>query len=569
MNFLSIMPEFIPPISKNFHGSMGEKIVYEAFQTLPSECTIFHSFAWTDEDHKSFRKQGEADFLIYDPNRGILVIEVKSGEISVENEEWFQTGLDGHRRLMHKNPYLQAEESKFYILKQILERRLPRGEKCPINTCLFFPQLNFQRANLPSYLKRDFILDNSNLPNINKGIDRVFQFYNSENQISLSASSKQNIKKWLNPYFKLVPVQKWDIEVREQLFLRLTKEQSILLDFLEEQDTAVIGGGAGTGKTILATEHARRLASETNKVLFLVYNSLLKKNISEEHFKQEKNIDTQSFFGLVAIYKGESGDRKENVINFISDLKSKVIELPYKHIIIDEGQDFEEEWLSALESTTTGKFFVYYDKSQMIQKEISEIPSWLRDAECKLVLRNNCRNTKQIATTANAFIRIENLKFKTEIEGREPIWIECQDELDFLTHTTSIIKEKLSKENIEPEQIVIATTIGMESSYLNQLSTIHNVAISKERIKKQIQKTTIRKFKGLEADILLLVDVDFSELNSEAWRKLLYTGCSRAKHELYILSKKITTMTIQDKEYSAKEARKHIAKMFKLNHINS
>ena len=139
------------------------------------------------------------------------------------------------------------------------------------------------------------------MPNINKGIDRVFQFYNSENQISLSENSKQNIKKWLNPYFKLVPVQKWDIEVREELFLRLTKEQSILLDFLEEQDRAVIGGGAGTGKTILAAEHARRLSGEANKVLFLVYNSLLRKNISEEHFKMEKNIDVQSFFSLVAV----------------------------------------------------------------------------------------------------------------------------------------------------------------------------------------------------------------------------------------------------------------------------
>ncbi len=32
------MPEFIPPIAKDFHGSMGEKIVYEAFQTLPDHC---------------------------------------------------------------------------------------------------------------------------------------------------------------------------------------------------------------------------------------------------------------------------------------------------------------------------------------------------------------------------------------------------------------------------------------------------------------------------------------------------------------------------------------------------
>ena len=64
------------------------------------------------------------------------------------------------------------------------------------------------------------------------------------------------------PLFSFSVCSKWDIEVREEQFIRLTREQSILLDFLEEQDRAVIGGGAGTGKTILAVEHARRLATE-------------------------------------------------------------------------------------------------------------------------------------------------------------------------------------------------------------------------------------------------------------------------------------------------------------------
>ena len=561
------MPEFIPPLPKDFHGSMGEKIVYDAFRTLPDHYMVFHSFAWTEEENKSFHKQGEADFLIYDPSRGLLVIEVKSGEITIENEEWFQTGFDGRRRLMHKNPYFQAEESKFYILKQILERRLPRGEKCPINTCLFFPQLIFQRANLPSYLKRDFILDNSNLPNINKGIDHVFQYYNAHLHISLSESSRENIKKWLNPYFKLVPVQKWDIEVREEQFLRLTKEQSLLLDFLEEQDRAVIGGGAGTGKTILAVEHARRLAINNEKVLFLVYNSLLRKNISEEHFKFDANIQVQSFFALSEVYEHTLTEKRQRASKFIEELLAKKITLPYSHMIIDEGQDFDEEWLSALETSVPGKFFVYYDKSQMVHKDASALPQWLREAECRLVLKNNCRNTKQIAITANSFIRIENLKFKNEIEGPEPIWIECVDDRDLLTNTISIVSEKISKENIFPEQIILATTIAMDSSYLGQLSFIHNIPVTRERVTKQIQKTTIRKFKGLEADILLLVDVDFSEINSEAWRKLLYTASSRAKHELYILSKKVTGFTIDGKSYSAKEARKYIKQTFKLHKV--
>lgn len=60
-------------------------------------------------------------------------------------------------------------------------------------------------------------------------------------------------------------------------------------------------GGAGTGKTILAVEHARRLAINNEKVLFLVYNSLLKK-ISQKNtlntiqtFKCIVSLDFQKF----------------------------------------------------------------------------------------------------------------------------------------------------------------------------------------------------------------------------------------------------------------------------------
>ena len=56
---------------------------------------------------------------------------------------------------------------------------------------------------------------------------------------------------------------------------QLLREQYKLLDFLEDQDTAVINGAAGTGKTMLAIEKARRHSIEGEKVLFLCYNRML------------------------------------------------------------------------------------------------------------------------------------------------------------------------------------------------------------------------------------------------------------------------------------------------------
>lgn len=48
----------------------------------------------------------------------------------------------------------------------------------------------------------------------------------------------------------------------------INKRTIYFVRFLEEQDRAVIGGGAGTGKTILAVEHAKRLGTESEKFYF-------------------------------------------------------------------------------------------------------------------------------------------------------------------------------------------------------------------------------------------------------------------------------------------------------------
>ena len=75
---------------------------------------------------------------------------------------------------------------------------------------------------------------------------------------------------------------------------------------------------------------------------------------------------------------------------------------PYQHIVIDEGQDFgfddieEGEILDKLKLMVEdkGTFYVFYDRLQLIQGR--KIPSFIEDADCKLTLYRNCRNTENI-----------------------------------------------------------------------------------------------------------------------------------------------------------------------------
>ena len=72
----------IPSAVKNFHGSKGEEKVYNALRSLPDSITVIHSFRWLHpgKQRRVYTRvgtQGEGDFVLFDPNQGVLVIEVK------------------------------------------------------------------------------------------------------------------------------------------------------------------------------------------------------------------------------------------------------------------------------------------------------------------------------------------------------------------------------------------------------------------------------------------------------------------------------------------------------------
>ncbi|MDO4765091.1 MAG: nuclease-related domain-containing protein [Eubacteriales bacterium] len=141
------MAVFIPSVKpEDFNNSYGEMKVYEALKTLNDQYTIFYSLSWVGINEK--RTVGEADFVIVHPAKGILVIEVKSGEIEYKNGEWIQTNTKS-RQSKCITPYFQARKSQFELwdrLKQeIHDFRIPM-------MCygVWFPSVDIsEKAELP------------------------------------------------------------------------------------------------------------------------------------------------------------------------------------------------------------------------------------------------------------------------------------------------------------------------------------------------------------------------------------------------------------------------------------
>ena len=94
--------------------------------------------------------------------------------------------------------------------------------------------------------------------------------------------------------------------------------------------------------------------------------------------------------------------------------------------------------------------------------------------------------------------------------------------------------KRVTDEGLNPSDIVILTAKTIESSWIDPSKKFAGVSLSCDGEPDKILFTTIRKFKGLEAEAVLIVDAQMSALTVPENRRLLYTGSSRAKNLLNI-----------------------------------
>lgn len=510
-------------------GSEGEKRIFEALQTkLPNDFFVFHSVRWISSDRN--RSQGEADFLVFHPQKGILIIEVKAGIIEVDsNRTWYQTNRNTLVKKEIFDPEKQADESKFKFIS------LLRNYQILVCHSVWFPSVDFGGQVLPPNYHKDMLLDIKSLNNPQKAIDKAFSFWQSQvgRSTNITLNEQSRIIEIIAPELNLVPSLKADHALREQKFNKLTTEQAKVLEFLKLQNIVVINGSAGTGKTVLAIEKARKLTQDGRKVLFLCFNKMLSDYLNGCYSHYGFKIAT--FDKLCSDYVGFDRNFDKTRLNFLEYLLNENNDFPYTDIIIDEGQDFENDWLEYLEERVSieGNFYVFYDQQQCLY--FDEVSKWIKNAPCKITLFINCRNTEAIAKTAYGTLGFaEKIPTLSGIEGEQPELFSMTNPKEFYNWIDKTINKFLIDTNVDKSSVAILTMNTLENSFLKDFISSSKLLLSENKENGFVCISTARKFKGLEADLVIIADLDWTNLENELYRKLFYTTCSRAKHNLYI-----------------------------------
>lgn len=555
------MAKIYPTFTDDFHSSLGEYKIFNALKKLPDDWYVLYSLNWNNKLQSSKVQWGEADFVILNRIYGLLVIEVKSGGIEYKEGNWIQTRLDNFEKNPMKNPFKQADKSKYKFIS-LLDNVLYGNKKCYIDKAVWFPSIkNIDSDSLPPEYDDKIVLTEEALDNPLQYIIRAFDFYNSKHYTYMEKDDFDKVLSALMPEFNLIPSASNIIEENDYSFLQLTQEQKKVLDFISDQGNASIQGGAGTGKTFIAVEQAKRF-SDYGEVLFLCFNRYLYKHLENNCF--HKNVEYLNIHTFINRYSSDNILSNAELLKVLKTIDFS--ELNYKFIIIDEAQDFDNKILSLIVEKATEsniRCFVFYDKNQLLYSD--KMPAILNDFECKLTLNKNCRNTFKILSTTNSPM---NLPIRTDeycIEGIMPRLYISTDKDKIVNKIGESINNYLSN-GYKLDDIVILTLNTEDSSILSGVSKINNYDISHEKIEGKLLFTTAKKFKGLESNIVILVDFNSDVIATDELTRLFYVSTSRARQLLDIFYYNINddSKLLSDKIDGDQNSFVKISKMFKV-----
>ncbi len=534
------MAIMIPTQPRPDTQSQAELRLFEAWQRqLPGDYTVFHSVWWQVRDVRGDARDGEADFLLVHPDFGVLIVEVKGGHIRYDGlaDQWYSNEYS------IKDPFKQGREAKYSLLEKLKEIPYWRDRWVTVGYAVAFPDVAV-KGDLRLYAPRDLILDASDMADLRAWLDRALRYLQGRRPDDNPPGPRgvEELAALLSPSWDLHPLLAAEIEAEGQELARLTEEQFVMLDFLGRHRRAAISGCAGSGKTTLAYEKARRLAHQGFQVLLTCYNVALAEFLAGDENKPP-HVRIANFHRLADELVQQAGlptgpytsEYFEQILPERLMQAADMLGPQFDAIIVDEGQDFHDNWWLPLQcllhDPDQGIFYVFFDDNQNIYRATKSIPLEL----APFPLTRNCRNTQHIHTHVMQFYRSDVTPLAIGPQGRPVELRTYANSAELKRLLRQVLHHLIIEEGVPAGDIVLLTPKSRQRSQLWEMGSLGNYRLTDQwtDASGEVFCTTVHKFKGLESPVVILAEVD----GEQAWnlRTILYVGCSRARNHLVLL----------------------------------
>ncbi|WP_312476665.1 3'-5' exonuclease [Neobacillus sp.] len=591
-------------------ATAGERLFFRTLKTyLPDDYIVYF------EPEIQGRRP---DFVIIGPDLGIVVLEVKDYTrntlLQINHDEWHIVATSGEQAVV-KSPIKQARDNMFHVVDALkrdknliqLDGKYKFQLKFPYGHGVVFTRLyskDFIQDGLYTVIEPNLCLTRDEIDSEKDEfsdailMEKIMNMFVVPYRLKepLSIEDINAIRYHLFPEVRISAEFKAPVPYQDQLLLSLhdIKTMDLHQENLAKQigdKNRLIRGVAGSGKTIILASRAKMLSKQNPdwKILILCYNISLANAIQQmiNHMLNEpedlfdfdpnakavrnQNIIVRNFHAWL---KNELKIREQNLSEIIDKIEKKETILPsYDAILIDEGQDFDADWLrliSLLLNTDTQSLLLVEDRAQTIYRRKR---SYLQDTGLSFkgrskVLSINYRNTSQIVKFAWDFYR-EHSMFKNKVvnrelegdiiapqstkrKGPEPGIIKAENFFEEMRLVARQMKKLHEERKVPLDEMLLLYRVKKTHKYpiidIIQRSLqeaglpfywITENDVSKRSFKKddgKIKISTIDSSKGLDFQAVFIVNIDSMPFplqdDKEREVSLFYIGMTRAKEYL-------------------------------------
>jgi len=349
----------------------------------------------------------------------------------------------------------------------------------------------------------------------------------------------------------------------------------------------VIHGVAGSGKTLILGARCLHLAQALTKpILVLCYNitlaAKLRDFIKDKGLSEDK-VQVQHFHGWCSeqckAFNIKVPYRKENYFDSLVEAVIKALDegkIPqgqYGAVLIDEGHDFEPEWLrltTQLVDPAVNSLLLLYDDAQSIYKKRSALEFSLASVGIQAqgrttILKINYRNTQEIMQFAWNLTK-SNLQKERKDQGQSDIpqvapqsagasgsqpvvrqFATMEEETTWLVRCLRTWHDERGMAFRDMAVLYPGGEAGHKMEQALQQANIPCIWLKDSKTRKdyrvdedKIPIMTIHSSKGLEFSTVVLLDASFipsKEIDDAALTaamRLLYVGMTRATERLLL-----------------------------------
>ncbi len=557
------MARMIPPIISSETRSPGEREIFQRLRDDPDtrDWIVLHSL-----DVAAHRRQvtGEIDFVVIIPGKGVLCLEVKAHtRIKCEHGLWFFGSAPTPET---RGPFKQAAESMHSIRTRLAARRSDFG-RIVFWTAVLFPYVDFTTTSEEWH--RWQVIDRrafqsrpiaALLLGVLNSAREFLKTRPTAGWFDAGAPTPlpdqcQTLADMLRPDFEFFESPKARSGRRDEELKRYTLEQSRALDAMITNPRVIFDGPAGTGKTLLAIEAARRARAAGRRVLLICYNRFLGQWLTDQTEDLRPEVVAGTLHSrMVPFWPGalpatpaqafwETELPLQAALTLLEDGSVE----QFDELIVDEAQDIlREEYLDFLDALLHGglaagrwRIFGDFERQAIFAAAKLSLTAFqaTRGGQAPVyALRENCRNTPRIAALVQLLggLSPDYSRILRPDNGVEPEIHRFRDG----EHQRFLLAQALRNlvdEGFGGRDIVVLSPRAdsravaglMMPPWSDRLRAFDRAG------RDHIRYTTIHSYKGLEAPAVIVTDID--RVGDLETMDLFYVAITRSVDRLILL----------------------------------